>query len=79
MTTFRRVRPVLRVVLPVAVASVLVFLAIVNMALVKAWKGEPEDGVLWSQAGTNVVAREVDPQSAAARAGVAAGRRAADR
>jgi PAS domain S-box-containing protein len=60
------------VVLPVAVAAVLVFLAIVNMALVKAWKGQPEDGVLWAQSGANVVAREVDPGSTAALAGVRA-------
>ncbi len=70
MTTFRRVRSLLRVMLPVAVASVIAFLAIVNIALVKAWHGEPEDGVLWVQAGTNVVAHDVDPQSTAARAGV---------
>ena len=69
-TSIRRARSLFQVVLPVAVASVLVFLAIVNMALVKAWKGEPEDGVLWAQSGTNVIAREVDPKSTAARAGV---------
>ena len=46
----------LRVGLPVAVAVVLVCLAIINMALVKTWRGEPEDGVLWRQDGGNVVA-----------------------
>jgi hypothetical protein len=51
MSPFLRLRPLLRVALPVAVASTLVCLAVVNMALVKAWKGEPEDGVLWGTGG----------------------------
>lgn len=70
MSSLRRARSLVQVVLPVAVAALLIVLSIINMALVKAWKGEPEDGVLWVQSGTNVVAREVDPQSSAARAGV---------
>ena len=59
--------------LPVAVASVLVFLAVVNMALVKAWKGELEDGVLWVKSGANVVASTVDRESAGAGVGIQAG------
>ena len=33
--------------LPVAVAAALVCLAIINIALVKTWRGDVEDGVLW--------------------------------
>jgi PAS domain S-box-containing protein len=44
-----------------------------NIALVKAWKGEPEDGVLWAQDGANVVAREVATPSAGQRAGLSRG------
>ena len=65
-----RLRPLLQVALPVAVAAVLVALAIINMALVKAWSGEPEDGVLWQQEGTNVVAVEVAPGRAGDSAGI---------
>ena len=70
MTSLRRVRSVFHVVLPVAVASILVFLAIVNVALVKSWRGELEDGVRWRTAGSNVVAAEVARDGAAARAGI---------
>jgi hypothetical protein len=70
MKSHHRVRSLYHVVLPVAVAAVFVFLAVVNMYLVKAWKPEPEDGVLWVQSGTNVVAGEVDPGGAAARSGL---------
>jgi PAS domain S-box-containing protein len=70
MTTLHRLRSLFHVVLPVAVASVFIFLAVVNIALVKAWKGEPEDGVLWTQVGANVVAAEVDRFGPAAIAGV---------
>lgn len=73
MSVIRNLRPLARVALPVAVAAALVSLAVVNMALVKAWRGEPEDGVLWVQSGTDVIAREVDPRSTAARAGVLPG------
>jgi PAS domain S-box-containing protein len=71
----RQLRPWLRVGLPVAVAAVLVCLAIINMALVKTWRGEPEDGVLWGQdaPGANVVAREIDPDGAGAKGGVRPG------
>ena len=57
-------------VLPVAVAASLVCLAVINMALVKAWRGGPEDGVLWVQQGTNVVAGEVDERGSGRRTGV---------
>ena len=60
-------------VLPVAVASSLVCLAVINMALVKAWKGFPEDGVLWSQNGANVIAAEVNQRGSGRRSGVNAG------
>src|SRR3990172_12959469 len=72
MSAHRRLRSLFHVVLPVVVAAVFVFLAVANMALVKAWKGEPEDGVLWTQAGANVVASRVHPGSAAASAGIRA-------
>jgi PAS domain S-box-containing protein len=61
---------VFHVVLPVAVASILVFLAIVNIALVKSWRGEFEDGVNWRTEGSNVVAVDVDRNGAGARAGI---------
>jgi len=61
---------VFHVVLPVVVAAILVFLAVVNMALVKSWRGEYEDGVRWGTVGANVVAMEIDRHSAAERAGI---------
>lgn len=67
---FKPLRPLLRVALPVAVAAVLVCLAIINIALVKTWRGELEDGVLWRQRAATVVAAEVAPDTAAARAGM---------
>jgi membrane-associated protease RseP (regulator of RpoE activity) len=70
---FHRLRPLFHVALPVAVASSLVCLAVINMALVKGWKGEPEDGVLWKQSGVNVVAAQVDERGAGRRSGVHAG------
>src|SRR5262245_38259807 len=66
----RQLRPFLRVALPVAVAAVFVFLAIINVALVKTWRPEAEDGVLWVTVGRSVVASEVPPTSAGARAGI---------
>jgi hypothetical protein len=57
----------------VAVAAVLVALAIVNMALVKTWTGEPDDGVLWRLQGTNVVAVQVARGYAGERAGILPG------
>jgi len=64
------VRPLLKVALPVAVAAILVSLAAANIVLVKTWRGELEDGVLWHQEGTNVVAVEVAAALAGARAGL---------
>jgi PAS domain S-box-containing protein len=57
--TLGRLRSLLRVGLPVAVAAVFVWLAIINIALVKTYQGTLEDGVLWHQEGSNVVASEV--------------------
>ena len=68
--THGRLRPLLRVGLPVAVAAIFVWLAIINIALVKTYQGELEDGVFWRQEGTNVVAADVAAGQAAARAGV---------
>ncbi|HET9372189.1 MAG TPA: histidine kinase dimerization/phospho-acceptor domain-containing protein, partial [Vicinamibacterales bacterium] len=68
----RQLRPFLRVALPVAVAAVFVFLAILNVALVKTWRPEAEDGVLWVTVGKSVVASDVPPESAGARAGIRA-------
>ena len=60
--------------LPVAVSAVLICLAVINLALVKTWPGEAEDGVLWTtRGGINVVAAEVPAASAGARAGLQAG------
>jgi two-component system NtrC family sensor kinase len=70
MTGARQVRSLVRVALPVAVAVVFVCLAIINIALVKQWRAEPEDGVLWKQDAANVVADTVAADGAAARAGV---------
>ena len=70
MNSFRLLRPLVRVGLPVAVAAVLVSLAIINIALVKTWRPEREDGVLWRQAGATVVAAAVAPDGAAAGAGI---------
>lgn len=69
----RRLRPLLGVALPVAVAVALVCLGLVNIASVRVWRGEPEDGVLWQTVGTNVVAKEVARGSAAAAAGLKIG------
>ncbi len=59
--TIGRLRPLLRVGLPVALAAVFVWLAIINIALVKTYQAALEDGVLWHQEGSNVVAAEVAP------------------
>jgi PAS domain S-box-containing protein len=66
-------RPLARVGLPVAVAASLVCLAIVNIALVKTWRGEPEDGVLWRHDGRTVVAVAVAPGAPGHRAGLHVG------
>ena len=68
----RQLRPLFQVGLPVAVAVVLVCLAVLNMALVKTWPGEADDGVLWQSSGPNtpVIAADVAKGSAGARAGI---------
>ena len=70
MSAASQLRPLLRVGLPVAVAVIFVCLAIINIALVKTWRGEPEDGVLWVNDSGAVVASEIDPSGAGARAGI---------
>jgi signal transduction histidine kinase len=72
-TSAPQIRPLLRVALPVAVAALLVTLAIINVVLVKVWHPEAEDGVLWQKEGANVVAKEIAPGTAAARAGLQRG------
>jgi two-component system NtrC family sensor kinase len=69
----RRLRPLLSVALPVAIAVVLVCLALVNVASVSTWRGELEDGVLWRTVGANLVAVEVAKDSAGDRAGIQPG------
>jgi PAS domain S-box-containing protein len=69
----RRLRPLLSVALPVAIAVALVCLGLINIASVRIWRGEPEDGVLWQTVGTNVVAKEIARGSAGAEAGVQQG------
>jgi two-component system NtrC family sensor kinase len=69
----RRLRPLLSVALPVAIAVALVCLALVNVASVTTWRGELEDGVLWRAVGTNVVAVEVARGSAGDRVGIQPG------
>src|SRR4051794_20457353 len=68
----RRLRPLLRVGLPVAVAAALVCLAIVDIASVRTWRGEVEDGVLWTSVpgSPNVVALDVAKGTPAERAGI---------
>jgi len=58
------------VALPVAVAAVLVCLAIINIALVKTWRGDPEDGVLWREESGRVVALEIAATGSGAIAGI---------
>jgi two-component system NtrC family sensor kinase len=72
----RQLRSLLSVALPVAIAAMLVCLAVVNIASVRTWRGEPEDGVLWAvdgTNGTNVVAKDVAIGSAGQRAGLLPG------
>jgi two-component system, NtrC family, sensor kinase len=68
----RQLRSLVRVALPVAVSVVLVCLGVINIALVKTWHPAPEDGVLWSVQGQNVVAADLAPGAAGARAGLKA-------
>lgn len=65
-----RLRSLLRVALPVVVAAVLVSLAVINIAVVKTWEGQVEDGVLWREEGANVVAIEIAAGHAGDRAGI---------
>jgi PAS domain S-box-containing protein len=73
MPTTRPIRPLLRVALPVAVASALVCLAIVNIALFHRFRStELEDGVLWKNRDGVVIADQVAPGRAGAKAGIEA-------
>ena len=58
--------------LPVVVATVLLLLGLVNIVQ-RATQDDVEDGVLWVQRSTGVVAAEVDARSPAGRAGVRPG------
>lgn len=69
----RQLRSLIRVGLPVALAAVFVALAIINVLVVKTWRPEPEDGVLWAQMGANVVASEVPLGGPGAHAGIRQG------
>ena len=69
----RQLRPLFQVALPVVVAVVLVCGAVLNMALVKTWPGEAEDGVLWGEKGIEIIAADVASGSAAERAGLRRG------
>jgi two-component system NtrC family sensor kinase len=71
--TPHRLRSLVYVGLPVAVGAVLVSLAAVNIVLVKTWRGELEDSVLWVQSAANVIAKAVDPSGAGAAAGLRTG------
>ena len=73
MSTPRQIRPLVRVALPVAIAALLIVLAVINVVLVKAWRGEPDDGVNWGEVGVNVVAKEIAKGSAADLAGLEPG------
>lgn len=71
-STTRRLRPIIRVVVPVAVATALVALALVNLVVVATWQkvAPVDDGVLW---GADLRALEVSAGSAAAEAGLRRG------
>ena len=58
--------------MPVVVATVLLLLGLVNIVQ-RATQDDVEDGVLWVQRSTGVVAAEVDARSPAGRAGVRPG------
>ena len=75
MSSFTRpLRPLLRVALPVAIAVVLVWLAVLNVALFHRFTTEEvEDGVLWQAHGIEVVAADVARGSAAERSGIRSG------
>src|SRR5438874_13738027 len=70
----RPLRSLLSVALPVAIAAVFVCLALINVASVRTWRGEPEDGVWWFQRlNGSLVAQEIARGSAAERAGLKTG------
>jgi S1-C subfamily serine protease len=69
----RPLRSLLSVALPVAVAAGLVCLALIDIASVRAWRGEPEDGVLWQSVNGQLIAGEVAKLGAGERAGIRPG------
>jgi two-component system NtrC family sensor kinase len=68
----RQLRPLIRVVVPVAVATALVAMALVNLVVVMNWQkvAPVDDGVLW---GADLRALEVSAGSTAAEAGLRRG------
>jgi hypothetical protein len=58
-TAATRLRAWARVAMPVIVAAALLCLAVANVALRRSFEGEVEDGVLWTSAGTEVIASAV--------------------
>ncbi len=70
--SFRDLRPLVRVALPVAVAAILVCLAAVNIALITRWH-EADDGILWRTTDGDVVAEAISPGGAGALVGVQPG------
>ena len=67
-----RLRALIRVTAPVVVATVLICLAVLNIAARRSWS-EMEDGVLWKTNGNYVTAEVVAKGSPAARVGVRPG------
>ena len=72
LTTGSRRRVLARLTAQLAVVVLLLCLAAANVYVRATWT-EPEDGVLWSTVPEGVIAREIAPDSPAARAGVRAG------
>src|SRR4051812_30214451 len=72
LTTGSRGRALVRLTAQLVVVVVLLCLAAANIYGRATWS-EPEDGALWVTTPAGVVAREVAPDSPAARAGVRAG------
>jgi len=74
MPTSRPIRPLVRVALPVALATALVCLALVNIALFhRARVRERESGVFWRVINGEIVAEQVSPGRAGDRAGIQTG------
>src|SRR5688572_7607355 len=63
-------RAVVRALVPLVVAAGLLMLVIANVRVRASWL-EAEDGVLWASSAEGVVARELSPDGAGARAGLA--------